>query len=63
MSPMMLQHLGTTASADMAEYYAQRAGAGLIITEGIQPSAVGQGYPNTPGLAHARAGRFLARGH
>ncbi|MFJ9611949.1 alkene reductase [Kitasatospora sp. NPDC101176] len=34
----------------MAQYYAQRAGAGLIVTEGIQPSAVGQGYPNTPGL-------------
>ena len=36
-----------------AEYYAQRASAGLIITEGIQPSAVGQGYPNTPGLHSA----------
>ncbi|MGW0751370.1 alkene reductase [Streptomyces sp. NPDC002587] len=34
----------------MAEYYAQRASAGLIVTEGIQPSPVGQGYPNTPGL-------------
>lgn len=34
----------------MATYYAQRASAGLIITEGTQPSAVGQGYPNTPGL-------------
>ncbi len=34
----------------MATYYAQRAGAGLIITEGTQPSAVGQGYPHTPGL-------------
>ncbi|MFD8783577.1 alkene reductase [Kitasatospora sp. NPDC059599] len=34
----------------MATYYAQRAGAGLIVTEGIQPSAVGQGYPDTPGL-------------
>ncbi|CAL9639920.1 alkene reductase [Streptomyces sp. enrichment culture] len=34
----------------MATYYAQRAGAGLIITEGIQPSPVGQGYPDTPGL-------------
>ncbi|MEE1754837.1 alkene reductase [Streptomyces sp. SP18CS02] len=33
-----------------AEYYAQRASAGLIITEGIQPSPVGQGYPDTPGL-------------
>ncbi|MFB7462741.1 alkene reductase [Streptomyces sp. NPDC056224] len=34
----------------MAKYYAQRASAGLIVTEGIQPSPVGQGYPNTPGL-------------
>ncbi len=35
------------------EYYAQRASAGLIITEGIQPSVVGQGYPDTPGLHSA----------
>ncbi|MFJ9342239.1 alkene reductase [Streptomyces sp. NPDC101733] len=34
----------------IATYYAQRATAGLIVTEGVQPSAVGQGYPNTPGL-------------
>jgi N-ethylmaleimide reductase len=34
----------------MARYYAQRAAAGLMVTEGIQPSAVGQGYPSTPGL-------------
>lgn len=33
-----------------ADYYAQRAGAGLIISEGTQPSAVGQGYLNTPGI-------------
>ncbi|MER7727119.1 alkene reductase [Streptomyces sp. NPDC096323] len=33
-----------------AEYYAQRASAGLLITEGVQPSVVGQGYPGTPGL-------------
>ncbi len=32
------------------EYYAQRASAGLIISEGTQPSSVGQGYPNTPGI-------------
>jgi N-ethylmaleimide reductase len=38
------------ATALMARYYAQRASAGLIITEGIQPCVVGQGYPNTPGL-------------
>jgi len=33
-----------------AEYYGQRASAGLIITEGTQPSAVGQGYLDTPGM-------------
>ncbi len=31
-------------------YYGQRAGAGLIISEGTQPSATGQGYLNTPGI-------------
>ncbi|WP_030042100.1 oxidoreductase, partial [Streptomyces resistomycificus] len=36
----------------MARYYAQRASAGLIITEGVQPSQVGQGFLNTPGLHH-----------
>ncbi|WP_336659861.1 alkene reductase [Leucobacter sp. USHLN153] len=34
----------------VAEYYAQRASAGLLITEGTQPSAKGQGIPNTPGM-------------
>ncbi|MFJ8620612.1 alkene reductase [Streptomyces clavifer] len=33
-----------------ATYYSQRASLGLIITEGTQPSADGQGYPNTPGI-------------
>jgi len=32
------------------EYYGQRSGVGLIISEGTQPSAVGQGYLNTPGI-------------
>jgi N-ethylmaleimide reductase len=32
------------------EYYAQRASAGLIISEGIYPSAMGKGYVRTPGL-------------
>jgi N-ethylmaleimide reductase len=39
-----------TPNALQAEYYAQRAGAGLIVSEGSQPSAIGQGYPNTPGV-------------
>ncbi|WP_372408705.1 alkene reductase [Streptomyces luteireticuli] len=59
-----------------AEYYAQRASAGLIVTEGVQPSVVGQGYPFTPGLhsaeqvvawrkvtdaVHAEGGRIFAQ--
>src|SRR5580704_3965408 len=34
----------------MAEYYAQRAGAGLIITEGTAPMPEGLGYPRIPGI-------------
>jgi N-ethylmaleimide reductase len=33
-----------------AKYYAQRASCGLIISEGTQPSDVGQGYMLTPGI-------------
>jgi len=33
-----------------AEYYAQRASMGLIISEGTQPSDGGQGYLSTPGI-------------
>jgi N-ethylmaleimide reductase len=33
-----------------AEYYAQRASLGLLISEGTQPSEDGQGYVNTPGI-------------
>ncbi|GAA3136539.1 alkene reductase [Streptosporangium carneum] len=33
-----------------ALYYAQRASAGLIISEGVQPSPAGKGYMDTPGL-------------
>lgn len=39
-----------TPNALMAQYYEQRAGAGLIITEGIAPSPNGLGYPRIPGL-------------
>jgi N-ethylmaleimide reductase len=57
-----------------AEYYAQRAGAGLLITEGAQVSPEGVGYPDTPGIhsdaqvagwrgvteaVHARGGRIF----
>jgi len=34
----------------VAEYYKQRATAGLIITEGSQVSKLGVGYANTPGI-------------
>ncbi len=34
----------------MAEYYAQRASAGLLITEATAISAQGQGYADVPGL-------------
>ncbi len=38
-----------------AEYYAQRAGAGLIISEATQISQQGIGYPATPGMhTHAQ---------
>jgi N-ethylmaleimide reductase len=58
------------------EYYAQRASAGLIVTEGTQPSAVGQGYLDTPGIhtpeqvegwrrvadaVHTRGGRIVVQ--
>jgi N-ethylmaleimide reductase len=38
------------AGALQAEYYAQRAGAGLLITEGTQVSQQGVGYIFTPGI-------------
>lgn len=63
-----------TPNALMAEYYAQRADAGLIITEGTSPSANGLGYARIPGLynsaqvhgwrlvtdaVHARGGKIV----
>ncbi|MFI0939114.1 alkene reductase [Streptomyces sp. NPDC021020] len=44
---------GLSPTASTAAYYAQRASAGLIVTEGTQPSPGGQGYPDTPGLHSA----------
>ncbi|PTE20020.1 alkene reductase [Cereibacter changlensis] len=43
-----------TPYAIHAEYYAQRAGAGLIISEGSQISPEGKGYAWTPGI-HSEA--------
>lgn len=39
------------------EYYRQRASAGLIVTEGVQPSKNGKGYCRTPGLHNAEQAR------
>jgi N-ethylmaleimide reductase len=41
---------GDVATDLMAEYYSQRASAGLIISEGTQISKQGQGYAWTPGI-------------
>jgi N-ethylmaleimide reductase len=65
-----------TPNALMAEYYGQRASAGLIITEGTSPSPNGLGYARIPGLfnaaqvegwrgvtkaVHARGGRIFVQ--
>lgn len=67
---------GDVPTALNAEYYAQRAGAGLIVSEATQISAQGQGYAWTPGLytdaqeagwetvtqaVHGRGGRIAAQ--
>jgi N-ethylmaleimide reductase len=41
---------GNVPQAMHAEYYAQRASAGLIVTEATQVSPQGVGYPGTPGI-------------
>jgi len=55
MSPMTRNRadLGSVPTAINAAYYAQRASAGLIITEATQVSPQGVGYPNTPGIHSA----------
>jgi N-ethylmaleimide reductase len=65
-----------TVAPMTATYYAQRASAGLVITEGIFPEPMGKGYVRTPGLAtleqaaawsrvtravHAAGGRIAAQ--
>ncbi|MEI7787575.1 MAG: alkene reductase [Chlorobiaceae bacterium] len=51
MAPMTRNRAtGNVPNALMAEYYAQRASAGLIITEGTSPSPNGLGYPRIPGI-------------
>lgn len=44
---------GDVAAPLAVEFYRQRASAGLIITEGTQICAEGQGYINTPGIYNA----------
>jgi len=52
MAPMTRDRAGTHDEPTdlMVEYYRQRATAGLIVTEGTQPSAAGKGYFRTPGI-------------
>ncbi|RXT20556.1 alkene reductase [Rhizobium leguminosarum] len=67
---------GLVPSQLAADYYAQRASAGLIITEATQVSQQAQGYQNTPGLytpeqiagwrkvtdgVHAKGGRIFVQ--
>src|SRR5277367_2388706 len=54
MSPMTRSRAtGNIPNELIAEYYAQRATAGLIITEGTSPSPNGLGYARIPGMFSA----------
>lgn len=55
MAPMTRSRAGEgdVATDLIAEYYGQRAGAGLIISEASQISPQGKGYPRTPGIFSA----------
>lgn len=46
--------IGNVPNDLMVTYYAQRAGAGLIISEGTSPSPNGLGYPRIPGVFNAQ---------
>lgn len=76
MAPMTRDRAGSgdVPTSLMVEYYAQRASAGMIVTEGVQPSPAGKGYWRTPGIhsaeqidgwrrvadaVHARGGRIV----
>jgi N-ethylmaleimide reductase len=52
MAPMTRSRAGPgdVPTSIALEYYQQRATAGLIVTEGTQPSASGKGYCRTPGI-------------
>jgi len=52
MAPLTRARAGATRvpNALMAEYYAQRASAGLIISEATSVDPMGVGYADTPGI-------------
>lgn len=58
MAPMTRSRaLGNVPNALMRDYYAARASAGLLLTEGIAPSPNGLGYARIPGLYSAEQTR------
>jgi N-ethylmaleimide reductase len=78
MAPMTRNRAGAgnTPTLLMADYYAQRASAALLVTEATQIAPEGVGYPNTPGIhseaqvagwrrvtdaVHAAGGRIFAQ--
>ena len=77
MAPMTRSRaIGNVPNDLMAKYYADRADAGLIVTEGVAPSADGLGYSRIPGLftdeqqagwkkvtdaVHAKGGRIVVQ--
>lgn len=55
MAPMTRDRAGPgdVPTSLMVDYYRQRASAGLIVTEGVQPTPAGKGYWRTPGIHDA----------
>lgn len=55
MAPMTRSRSGADGmpTSCMVDYYRQRASAGLLVSEGIAPSADGLGYCRTPGIYNA----------
>src|ERR1700761_3865860 len=52
MAPLTRQRAGVerVPNALMAQYYADRASAGLILSEATSVTPMGVGYPDTPGI-------------
>jgi len=53
MAPLTRSHAdhdGRVPNALMAEYYVQRASAGMILSEATSVTPMGVGYPDTPGI-------------